>query len=43
MVQNNLLKIQYQFNWEKVIDAYEEFIIECYYQVKDERIISNKR
>jgi glycosyltransferase involved in cell wall biosynthesis len=43
MVQNNLLKIQYQFNWEKVIDAYEEFIIECYCKVKDERIISNKR
>jgi glycosyltransferase involved in cell wall biosynthesis len=43
MVQNNLLKIRYQFNWEMVITAYEEFIIDCYRQVKDERIISNQR
>ncbi len=31
MVKNNLQKIQYQFNWENIIDQYEEFIIDCYY------------
>ncbi|WP_448701620.1 DUF1972 domain-containing protein [Mucilaginibacter sp. AW1-3] len=31
MVKNNLEKIQYQFNWENIIDQYEEFIIDCYY------------
>jgi glycosyltransferase involved in cell wall biosynthesis len=30
MVKNNLHKIQDQFNWEKVIEQYEEFIVECY-------------
>jgi len=30
MVSNNLFKIKYQFNWEKIIDQYEEFILECY-------------
>lgn len=30
MVSNNLHKIKYQFNWERVIDQYEQFIIECY-------------
>jgi glycosyltransferase involved in cell wall biosynthesis len=30
MVKNNLYKIQYQFNWEVVINDYEDFILECY-------------
>ncbi|MEN0055570.1 MAG: DUF1972 domain-containing protein [Mucilaginibacter sp.] len=30
MVLNNLQKIQSQFNWESVIDQYEEFIIKSY-------------
>lgn len=30
MVQNNLYKIQYQFNWEKIISEYEALILECY-------------
>jgi glycosyltransferase involved in cell wall biosynthesis len=30
MVMNNLQKIQSQFNWESVIDQYEEFIIKSY-------------
>ena len=33
MVQNNLQKIQFQFNWENIIDQYEEFIIDCYYHL----------
>jgi glycosyltransferase involved in cell wall biosynthesis len=39
MVKNNLHKIQYQFNWEKVIDEYEEFILECYHAHTLERIV----
>nr|WP_294945200.1 DUF1972 domain-containing protein [uncultured Mucilaginibacter sp.] len=39
MVKNNLHKIQYQFNWEKIIDEYEEFIIECYYARQIEKIV----
>jgi len=30
MVMNNLQKIQSQFNWDRVIDQYEEFIIKSY-------------
>src|ERR1700749_2521804 len=33
MVKNNLDKIAYQFNWEKIIDEYEAFIVECYESV----------
>eukprot|EP01037_Dinobryon_pediforme_P007089 gene7089-7153_t len=42
MVSNNLQKIKYQFNWEKIIDEYEKFIIESHYKLKHERIIPNK-
>jgi glycosyltransferase involved in cell wall biosynthesis len=31
MVKNNLYKIQNQFNWETVIDQYEEYILDCHY------------
>lgn len=34
MVKNNLNKIQDQFNWEKVIQQYEDFIVECYQNKK---------
>jgi uncharacterized protein YfkK (UPF0435 family) len=40
MVTNNLHKIKYQFNWEKIIDQYERFILECHYNSKYEPIIS---
>src|SRR5476651_2626787 len=33
MVKNNLQKIQYQFNWENIIDQYEEYIIDCFYHL----------
>jgi glycosyltransferase involved in cell wall biosynthesis len=39
MVTNNLFKIKYQFNWEKIIDQYEEFILECHRNGNHERII----
>ena len=40
MVRNNLNKIAYQFNWEKIIDEYEAFILECYTGATYERIIA---
>ncbi|MDB5010731.1 MAG: glycosyl transferase family 1 [Mucilaginibacter sp.] len=40
MVNNNLHKIKYQFNWENIVDQYEEFMIECYYNINHERIVS---
>jgi len=30
MINNNLEKIKYQFNWESIIDQYEQFAVECY-------------
>lgn len=42
MVSNNLYKIKYQFNWEKIIDQYERFIIECHCNSKYEQIISDR-
>jgi glycosyltransferase involved in cell wall biosynthesis len=33
MINNNLEKINQEFNWEKIIDCYEEFICECYLKV----------
>lgn len=39
MVQNNLDKITYQFNWEKVINEYEAFILECYNKLNHEQIV----
>lgn len=41
MVKNNLHKIQYQFNWEGVIDQYEEFIVESYKHSNYERTIAH--
>jgi glycosyltransferase involved in cell wall biosynthesis len=43
MVMNNLHKIQYQFNWERVIDQYEEFIVKSYKHSNDERVITDQR
>ncbi len=43
MVLNNLHKIQYQFNWERVIDQYEEFIVESYKHKNHETIIADQR
>lgn len=40
MVMNNLHKIQGQFNWETVIDQYEEFIVESYKHANHEAIIA---
>jgi glycosyltransferase involved in cell wall biosynthesis len=42
MVNNNLHKIKYQFNWEKIVNQYEEFILECHYKSINERIIPGK-
>ena len=40
MVKNNLNKIAFQFNWEKIINEYEGFIVECYESLNHERVIS---
>jgi glycosyltransferase involved in cell wall biosynthesis len=40
MVKNNLHKIAFQFNWEKIIDEYETFILKCHGNNEHERIIS---
>ena len=40
MVKNNLHKIAFQFNWEKIVNEYEAFIVECYQSLNHERVIS---
>jgi glycosyltransferase involved in cell wall biosynthesis len=42
MVSNNLRKIKYQFNWEKIIDEYEDFILECHYNLSHDSIVFSK-
>jgi glycosyltransferase involved in cell wall biosynthesis len=41
MVKNNLNKIQDLFNWETVVNQYEEFIIECYKNANYKRVVPN--
>jgi glycosyltransferase involved in cell wall biosynthesis len=43
MIQNNLHKIQFLFNWEKVINEYENFILECYNNQRNEVIANHRR
>lgn len=40
MVKNNVHKIAFQFNWEKIVNEYEAFILECYQRLSHERVIS---
>ena len=40
MVNNNLHKIKHQFNWETIVDQYEDFVLECYYTHNYENLIS---
>ncbi|MBC7401413.1 MAG: DUF1972 domain-containing protein [Mucilaginibacter sp.] len=40
MVNNNLQKIKHLFNWESVVDGYEQYAIECYQHYNNGRIIS---
>ncbi|MDB4904270.1 MAG: glycosyl transferase family 1 [Mucilaginibacter sp.] len=42
MVSNNLYKIKYQFNWEKIIDQYEDFILECHYNSNYDKLVFSK-
>jgi glycosyltransferase involved in cell wall biosynthesis len=41
MVSNNLHKIKHQFNWEHIVDQYEKFAVECFFNYNYERIISH--
>ena len=43
MVKNNLHKIQSQFNWVRIIDEYEEFILECHQKNIYEKVIPHNR
>ena len=43
MVNNNLHKIKNLFNWQTIVDQYEDLILESYQKFKDEAIIFNKR
>ncbi len=40
MVKNNRNKIAFQFNWDKIVDEYETYILECYAGVKHERVVA---
>jgi glycosyltransferase involved in cell wall biosynthesis len=40
MVNNNLQKIKDLFNWEGVVDGYEQYAIECYLDYNNGRAIS---
>lgn len=40
MVKNNVHKIAFQFNWEKIVNEYEAFIVGCYERLNHERVIS---
>lgn len=40
MVKNNLQKIKHLFNWESVVDGYEQYAIECYLNYNNVRPIS---
>lgn len=42
MVNNNLYKIKNQFNWETIVDQYEEFALECFYNFNYEKVIFNQ-
>ncbi len=42
MVNNNLHKIKNQFNWETIIDQYEEFALECFYNFNYGKVIFNQ-
>jgi len=42
MVSNNLYKIKYQFNWGKIIDQYEEFILKCHHNSNNELVVSDR-
>ncbi|HTI58382.1 DUF1972 domain-containing protein [Mucilaginibacter sp.] len=42
MVRNNLNKIAFQFNWGKIVDEYESFIVECYERKNHEGIVATR-
>ncbi len=42
MVTNNAHKIKQHFNWDRIVDQYEEFAIECYLKHIHERAAKNQ-
>jgi len=43
MISNNFSKINGEFNWEKIINCYEQFFYECYVLKSNEAIIIDHR
>ncbi|MEO5998828.1 MAG: DUF1972 domain-containing protein [Chitinophagaceae bacterium] len=43
MINNNLQKIQEQYNWGKVIDQYENFMVQCVINKSNERNVQDRR
>lgn len=41
--EKNRQKIEQQYNWEIIIDSYEEFIVQCYQTVKHESLFQPRR
>lgn len=38
-VRSNLCKIKERFNWQMIVDEYEEFMISCYLKLRNEKAI----
>jgi glycosyltransferase involved in cell wall biosynthesis len=43
MIANNLEKIKNSFNWEQIIDQYQQFMLQCVYRNTDEKSFVYKR
>lgn len=43
MIQNNMYKISTHFNWQKVINEYEEMMLKCYHHSQIINPISNEK
>lgn len=43
MKENNYTKIQEQFAWQSIVDKYETYILSCYQEIRNEKIIYHRR
>jgi glycosyltransferase involved in cell wall biosynthesis len=41
MVHNNYIKIEEEYNWPNIVNMYEEYILQCYNQSKNETAIDH--
>ena len=42
-VERNLSKIENSFNWQMIVDEYEQFIVSCYLKFNNEKAICHTR